>query len=367
METLFIYKVSKIKQYLLSILIVGIVSIFCYAFSSLISYRVVALILIVTVSLIAVSFDILPVLAAAVLSALIWNFLFIPPLFTFHVNTMEDLILFVMYFIIAMINAVLTYKIKQVKKMAEEREGKANTVKLYNTLLNSLSHELKTPISTIIGATDNLLTNTRNLTTQNRYELIGEISKASFRLNQQVENLLNMSRLESGFIQPKKDWCDIGEMIYDTVKRIEENKISQRIEISINPNIPLFKLDKGMLEQVVYNLLNNASQYTAADCTINIIVAHHINVLQIIIEDNGNGFPEEEIHHVFDKFYRLKNTKAGGTGLGLSIVKGFTEALGGSVQLENIRTGGSRFTIDIPAETASDISKKPEKWLRRKF
>ncbi len=367
MPEIFLFNISRTKQYILSVLFVGIVSILCYSFTLFIDYRVVALILLVTVSFVAVSFDILPVLTAAILSALIWNFFFIAPRFTFHVGSTDDLILFIMYFLIAMINAVLTYKVRKVEKRAMQKEGKANTVKLYNTLLNSLSHELKTPIATIIGATDNLLTNSKNLTLQNRYELIAEISKASFRLNQQVENLLNMSRLESGFIQPKKDWCDISEIIYNGVKRIEENKIYQKVVVNINPNIPLFRLDKGMMEQIIYNLLNNAVQYTNSHCTIDILATFHTNVLQIIIEDNGEGFPKDEINSVFEKFYRLKNTKAGGTGLGLSIVKGFTEALDGCVRLENVRTGGAKFTIEIPAETTMDINNKPEKWLRRKF
>ncbi|MBD0352011.1 MAG: DUF4118 domain-containing protein [Flavisolibacter sp.] len=365
MADLFISRVSKSKQSTFSLLIVGIVSVICYAFSSYIDHRVVALILFLAVSLIAVSFDILPVLIAAALSALIWNFFFIPPRLTFHVHSTDDLVLFIMYFVIAMVNAVLTHKIRQVEKVARQREEKANTVKLYNTLLNSLSHELRTPIATIIGATDNLQTNSRNLTSQNKDELIAEISKASFRLNQQVENLLNMSRLESGFVQPKKDWCDINEVVYETVKRVEENNISQKISINIDPDIPLFKLDKGMLEQIIYNLLNNAGLYTELNSTINITATCYTNVLRMIIEDNGKGFPEEEIKNVFDKFYRLRNSRTGGTGLGLSIVKGFTEALGGNVLLENVPTGGARFTIDIPAKAS--YLKKTEKWLRRTF
>ena len=131
--------------------------------------------------------------------------------------------------------------------------------------MNSLSHELRTPIATIIGATDNLQSNNRNLTAQNKEELIAEISKATFRLNQQVENLLSMSRLESGFIQPKKDWCDIIEVIYEAVTRIEENNISQKITINVSPEIPFFKLDKAMMEQIIHNLVNNAIQYTKQD------------------------------------------------------------------------------------------------------
>ena len=131
-----------------------------------------------------------------------------------------------MYFVIALVNAVLTFKIRQIEKAARQKEEKAHTVKLYNTFLNSLSHELRTPIAAIIGATDNLQNNSAQLSPQNKNELVTEISKASFRLNQQVENLLNMSRLESGFIQPKKDWCDINELIYDAVKIVDENNLA---------------------------------------------------------------------------------------------------------------------------------------------
>jgi two-component system sensor histidine kinase KdpD len=352
MPEFFINRLSKSRQYLISLLLICIVSLICYAISGYVGYRVVALILLLTVSVVAISFDIMPVLVTAALTAFIWDFFFIPPRFTFHVNTTDDTILLIMYFVIAMVNAVLTYKIRQVEKLARKKEEKANAIKLYNTLLNSLSHELRTPIATIIGATDNLQTNNENLTSQNKNQLIQEISKASFRLNQQVENLLNMSRLESGFFQPRKDWVDITEAVYEVVKKIEENKISQRIAIHVNQNLPLFKLDKMMLEQILYNLIHNACLYTQGSSTIDISARAHADLLQIVIEDNGKGFPEEEISNVFEKFYRLKNSNKQGTGLGLSIVKGFTEALGGSVQLENISTGGARFTVSIAGETS---------------
>jgi two-component system sensor histidine kinase KdpD len=366
MKDLVINKLSKGQQFFWSLLLVVGVALLCYAFSALVGYRVVALILLLTVSLIAITFDILPVLLAAALSALTWNFFFIPPRFTFHVGATEDVILFVMYFIIALVNGVLTHKIRQVEKVARDKEEKAHTVRLYNTLLNSLSHELRTPIATIVGATDNLLAPGGNLSAENKGELLGEIAKATFRLNQQVENLLNMSRLEAGFLQPRMDWCDVSEVVYGAVQRIEENKYTQTIAIHINPTLPLFRLDKGMLEQIVYNLLNNACLYTPWDSAIGVTVQDHTGVLELAIEDNGPGFPPDEIKNVFDKFYRLRHSKTGGTGLGLSIVKGFTEAMGGTVTLENVRTGGARFTVLLPASTHNN-HKKQEEWLRRKY
>jgi two-component system, OmpR family, sensor histidine kinase KdpD len=343
---------SKSRQYLYSFLLLFIVALGCYISSSYLDYRIVAFLLLLVVSVTAVLFDIMPVLITAVLSALTWNFFFIPPRFTFRIDKTEDMVLFLMYFVIALVNAALTYKIRQVQKESLAKEEKTNTIKLYNTMLNSLSHELRTPIATIVGATDNLQNFNSKLSDINRYELISEISKASFRLNQQVENLLNMSRLESGFIQPKKDWCDIVELLYENVKRIEENTGNKKINIQVDQNIPLFKLDKGMMEQVIYNLLYNATLYTPHNTAVTISACCHVDVLEIIVEDNGPGFPPEEIKNVFDKFYRLQHTQAGGTGLGLSIVKGFTEAHSGTISLENIDTGGARFTINIPAETS---------------
>lgn len=351
MSNLLFKKISKGKQFLYCIIVIIAVSAICFALSGFMGYKVVALLLLVTVSLLAIIFDIFPVLVSATLSAFIWNFFFIPPRFTIHVDTTEDTILLIMYFVIAMINAALTYKIRQLEKDAMLKEEKANSVKLYNTILNSLSHELRTPIAAITGAADNLQTNT-NLTKENKEQLLNEISKASLRLNQQVENLLNISRLESGHIKPRTDWCDITELIHDTVKRVEENNPQRKIHISINPAFPLCSTDKGMLEQIIYNLLNNAAIHTDPHCRIDISAACHADLLEISIEDNGKSFTGIDAKDVFDKFSRTRNKNNAVSGLGLSIVKGFTEALNGTVELVKPAAGGSRFIIYFPVKTS---------------
>lgn len=313
-------------------------------------YRVAALVLLVTVSLLAMVFDVFPVLFSAVLSALVWDFFFIPPRFTIHVDTTEDTILLVMYFVIALINAVLTYKIRQIEKDARLKDEKANSVKLYNTILNSLSHELRTPIAAIIGATDNLQTNP-NLSNESHEQLIGEIAKGAFRLNQQVENLLNISRLESGHIQAKADWCDVEELIYMVVQSVEENNRNRKISISIKPGLPYCSIDKGMLEQVLYNLLNNAAIHTAEQCTISISAVCHADILQIIIEDSGTARIDAEAKDILNKFDRNNKSETAGSGLGLSIVKGFTEALNGNVELERSAMGGAKFVVSLPVKS----------------
>ena len=339
-------------QCLISIALVFIVSIICFFSSKYIDYRITALILLMTVSLIAMIFEILPVLITAFLSGLILNFFFIQPLFTFHITNTEDVLLFLIYIIIAMVNAVLTFKIREAESKARDKEEKEKTIKLYNTLLNSLSHELRTPIATIIGAIDTLKENKNKLSETNQTELLDEIDKASIRLNRQVENLLNMSRLETGMLKLKIDWCDINELIYKVIQKITPIKDKHSIDFIPNEELPLFKLDAELIEEVIQNLITNALLYTPKHSIITIETSHQSDNCIFSVSDNGNGFPENEIQFAFDKFYRLPNTKTGGSGLGLSIVKGFVEAHNGVILLKNNTNSGANFTITIPVETS---------------
>jgi two-component system sensor histidine kinase KdpD len=340
--------------------LIVLTAILCFFSVDFIGYKAVALILLVAVSLNAILFDIFPVLLSALLSALIWNFFFIPPTLTLHIKTPEDGLMFLMYFVIASINAVLTYKIREVERKERDEEDKAKAIKLYNTLLNSLSHELRTPISTIIGAIDTIKDKQTKLSENNRNELYSEIEIASNRLNRQVENLLSMSRLEAGFIQPKKDWCDLNELVFTAIKNNKDEANNHKIIFNPNENLPLFKLDNGLIEQILHNLIHNAIQHTPENSIIKIEVNNNETNCIIEISDNGKGFPKNEIGFVFDKFYRLNNTSTGGTGLGLSIVKGFTEAMNGTVYLKNLPQGGAKFTIEIPCEISQNTNLENE-------
>jgi two-component system, OmpR family, sensor histidine kinase KdpD len=343
-------KLSIQRQYIISVLSIFIVASGCYTLSGILGYRVVALVLLVTVSLTAMFFRLGPVMLAAVLSALVWNFFFIPPKFTFAIKNAEDVLMFLMYFLVALVNGVLSTKIREMEKEARQREEKENTLKLYNALFNSLSHELKTPISTIIGAADNLQSMADKLSELNKYELVSEITKASLQLDRQVGNLLNMSRLESGFVKPKNNWFDATELVYDVLRDLREQIKNKPVHVAVKENLPLFKLDYGLVWQVVHNLVHNALTYIPRYSVITIRIGTRESKLVITVEDTGHGFPGEEIEKVFEKFYRLKDSKTGGTGLGLSIVKGFVEAMNGSIKLSNMPEGGAIFTVEIPAE-----------------
>lgn len=338
-----------IKQGLISVVSVLVVSFACFFLLGELNYRAVALLLLLTVSVLATLYDIRPVLLASALSAIIWNYCFIPPRFTLDVGSTEDFLMFLSYFFIALVNGVLTAKIKHAERKARDREEKENTIRLYNTLLNSLSHELRTPISTIIGSIDLMKAYGSSLYGAHRQELLEEMEVATLRLNGQVGNLLDMSRLESGSLQLNLDWCDVTELVYLTLQKVGRHTGHQLIFQEVE-GLPLFKVDAGLLEQVLYVLLDNAICYTPTGTSVFIRAGSSATALFITIEDQGPGFPEDKLEKVFEKFYRLPGSKTGGSGLGLSIAKGFVNAHGGEITLANNMGRGSVFTIALPCE-----------------
>ena len=344
------FKQSIFKQFIVSNLSVIIVALVCFASVDYIGYRSVALLLLATVSILSMFFTLYPVLTAATLSALVWDFFFIPPHFTFHVSSSEDVLLLLMYFVIALVNGVLTSKVRALEKLELQKEERSNTLKLYKTLFNSISHELRTPIATIVGASDNLLQKDSNIPETDKTKLFGEISIAAFRLNRLIDNLLNMQRLESGILNINPDWCDVSELINSPLKRLESELTTHNVVLNIQEDIPVLKFDFGLIEQALFNILHNETLYTQADSTIEISAAFNKNTLIISIADNGKGFTDEELKLLFSKFYRSSVKTAGGTGLGLSIVKGFIEAHDGKVKVENNVPNGAKFTIEIPSE-----------------
>jgi two-component system, OmpR family, sensor histidine kinase KdpD len=222
--------------------------------------------------------------------------------------------------------------------------------KLYKTLFNSISHELRIPVATIMGATDTLLTHT--YPEETRRKLYTEIVTASIRLNRLIENLLNMSRLESGRITPRLDWCDVHDLANKVADNLKQELLPFKLSTVIPSDMPLVFIDFGLIEQVLNNLVLNATQNTMAETNIRLKFFFDQGALTIQVMDRGKGFPASELLSVFDKFYRGKDAKAGGTGLGLSIVKGYVQAHGGTVIAENRKNGGAIFTIKIPVKSS---------------
>jgi two-component system sensor histidine kinase KdpD len=226
--------------------------------------------------------------------------------------------------------------------------------RLYTALLNSISHELRTPIATITGSAS-LLEAHGDSDSQVRTELVRSIQSAGSRLNRLVANLLDMSRLDAGRVKLKLDWCDVGEVIGVAARRVEECLLQRPLEIDASPDLPLVQMDFVLMEQVLVNLLDNACSYSPPGTAITIQAHMAGSKLVIAVSDGGRGIPPEELERIFDKFYRVPGTATGGTGLGLSICRALVEAHGGTLHADNVPSGGARFIINLPARTPPPV------------
>jgi len=231
---------------------------------------------------------------------------------------------------------------------AEESILLRESERLYSTLLNSISHELRTPIATISGAASSLLDPNTALPDQARTDLIHEIQPAADRLNRLVENLLDMSRLDAGRLQLKLEWCDLGDVIGVALRRLERLLGDRVVTVSVMPDLPLVRLDFVLMEQVFVNLLDNVCAHTPVGSPIEIEAASDVAWVTIYLSDRGPGVPADALTHIFDKFYRVPGSAAGGTGLGLSISRGLVEAHGGVLTAQNRAGGGLTFAIRLP-------------------
>ena len=205
-----------------------------------------------------------------------------------------------------------------------------------------------------MGASENLMEAFAKETAQPANEYTKEIHIAAERLNRLVANLLDMSRLESGMIQPKMDWCDIRDIINVSLKGLERELAGYTVNVRVQPDMPLIKLDFGLIEQAVTNLIHNAAVHTDQGTTIQIDAKVQEHECVIAVADNGKGMAKDDLRKVFEKFYRAEGLKGGGAGLGLPIAKGFIEAHRGILSVRNRTSGGAEFTIEFPIESVPE-------------
>ena len=486
-----------VHEFLIAALAVAGVTAISLALAPLTGYLAVALLYLLVIVGLGVRLGIAPVFAAATLSALLWNFLFIPPYFTFYIGKLHDAMMFAMFFIVALAMGHLTGRLRQSEIAERQREQRTAALyelahqaafapeldaglraalahiesvvaakaalllrlpdhtldksvhpassfalsdkehnvaawaftrrapagrftdtlpgseglylplqartaamgvlciqpasdcsfdmserellgafavliglllekdhlaaaiqraeileaseRLRRSILDSVSHELKTPLAAVQTGLAALEQQSKNNHAQ--YETVGEIKVAVRRLNRVIGNLLEMTRIEAGVVQPKLDWCDIDEIVEGAVDLAGDGLANHRLFVDIPDALPMIKIDHSLIEQSLANLLANAATWSPADTVITVSADIVDGAVHLVVADRGPGIPVEELPHVFEKFYRGPNAPSGGTGLGLSIVDGFVRAHGGSVRVANSAGGGAEFTICVPAET----------------
>lgn len=237
--------------------------------------------------------------------------------------------------------------------LAEEAQYariQVETERLRNTLLSTVSHDLRTPLATISDAASRLLEDQEPVDPATQHDLLQIIYAEADRLNRLLTNLLDMTRLESGAVQLNKEWQALEEIVGTALNRLERYLHDHPITIQLAPDLPPVLIDSIMIEQVFINLLENVIKYTAGGSPIDISARATDTEVIVDVADRGPGFRPEEVDHVFDRFYRAQPATHGGTGLGLAVCRAIVEAHGGRIWAENRPGGGAVFSFTIPIE-----------------
>ena len=232
----------------------------------------------------------------------------------------------------------------------------AETERLRSALLTSISHDLRTPLASILGSATSLRNYRHTLDDAAQEELAGTIQEEAERLNRFIANLLDMTRLESGAIKPNAELVDLSDVVGSALQRAGKVLASHQVEIDLGVDMPMLKIDPVLFEQVLFNVLDNAAKYSAHGTKIQLTAAREGALVRLSISDEGDGIPPADLERIFDKFYRVQTAdrKRAGTGLGLAICRGFVEAMNGAIVAKN-RTGaqGAVFIITLPVSIES--------------
>jgi two-component system sensor histidine kinase KdpD len=227
----------------------------------------------------------------------------------------------------------------------------AETEKLRSSMLTSISHDLRTPLASILGSATSLKTYRSTLDESEQSQLIETIQEEAERLNRFISDLLDMTRLEAGAIQPKSEMVDLSDIVGSALRRAQAILAGHQVKIELHPELPMVKLDPVLFEQVLFNLLDNAAKYAPPGTTILVSARQTGQSITVRVLDEGDGIPESDLEKVFDKFYRVRagDRQRAGTGLGLAICRGFMEAMGGTISAANRDDRkGAVFTIQLP-------------------
>jgi len=232
---------------------------------------------------------------------------------------------------------------------AQEARLLAEADRLHTTLLNSISHDLRTPLATIIGALTTLSGQGGQMAEDDWRELVETAREGAERMNRLVGDLLDMTRLESGSLKLVLDWYDLEDIVGTALDQAAESLKGRPVNIDLPADLPLVRLDPVLVGQVLSNLLENAAKYSAAGQPIDIWIRRVDGEVSVSVADRGPGVPPELRERIFDKFYRVdRQGHPSGTGLGLSICKGIVEAHHGRIGMEPREGGGSVFTFILP-------------------
>lgn len=290
---------------------------------------------------------------ASVISVLAFNFLFTIPRFTLRAYDPSYPVTFGIMFLVALITGSLASRMKEYARESAQAAMQIEKEQLRADLLRSISHDLRTPLTSISGNASNLLSNENEFSQETRMQIYGDIYDDSMWLIKLVENLLSVTRIEDGRMDLRMSAELMDEVIAEAMRHTDRNRDGRKIEVSSDEEFILGKMDARLIVQVVINLVDNAVKYTPEGAQIRIHTGKKDGMVVVSVSDTGPGIPDEQKSKVFDMFYTGTNRAADGRrslGLGLGLCRSIIRAHGGEIWVSDNKPQGDVFTFTLPAE-----------------
>jgi two-component system sensor histidine kinase KdpD len=378
-----------IVGYLTALGSVALVTLILAPFHGHINATTIALALLLVVLITATFFGSRPALLASLLGVLCFNFFFLPPFYTLSIAAPENWIAFGAFSITAIIAGQLSsyarrraaeseerrkeierlyHELQAAFEQASQAEALRRSERLKSALLDAVTHDLRTPLTSIKASATTLLedlnarldgefsgdNDSLQLDDEGRREFLEIIDEESDRLNKFIEGMVSLARVKAGAAHLRKSRIGVEEIINNAIDRAKNRLDAHEVRLEIEPELPIVSVDADSIAEVVYTLLDNAAKYSPKASRIRILARRAENeAIEIAVEDEGRGIPREMRGKVFDKFFRADETDAhttqGGLGLGLAIARGIVESQGGKIWIEDGQSGfKTRFTFQIP-------------------
>jgi two-component system sensor histidine kinase KdpD len=375
---------KRASGYVVAVLGVALATVALKPFSGRINSTTVALTLLLIVLFVATLWGSRPALLASALAVVCFNFFFLPPVWTLAIAAPDNWIALAAFLITAITAGQLSVREKRRAEEAEagrreieslyrklqdafERASHAEALrqseKLKSALLDAVTHDIRTPLTSIKASVTTLLDEARGrkddgtaitLDDESRRDMLEVIDEESDRLNRFIEGLIELARIEAGEMQLRRAWGTVDEIIATTLDRARKLTSRHRVAVEVEDELPVVRVDPRAVSEVVYTLVDNAAKYSPRGTAIRISARRgEGEMIEVAVEDEGSGVPADLRGRVFDKFFRATRDGArhqpSGTGMGLAIARGIVEAHGGHIRIEDGAGGaGARFVFTLP-------------------
>lgn len=358
---------SKLSRYGLSVVAVGVVAVILFVLGAHVNLTTVALAFLLVVLTSATFFGRNPALVASFAAMLCFNFLFVPPVLTWHIADPQNLVAWAAFTITAIVAGELSSYARRRAREAErlydelqtafesaaEAEAVRQSEKLKSALLDAVTHDLRTPLTSIKASVTTLLDSegghrTIELNSEGRGEFLNIINEETDRLNAFIEGIVQLARVEASSAVGDQTPANVEEIVAIALERAEPVIAGHHVTVNIERDLPLIKVEPRAIAEALYNLIDNAAKYSPVNSMMIVTAASKNGSVMLSVEDEGPGIPADMREKVFEKFVRLDNDRTDGLGLGLAISRGIVEAQNGTVEISDRSTKGTKVSIRLP-------------------